>query len=103
MPQSTVLFAGPAVHKTMGGPVQKFSKMLELSSLRDIFEPGMTVAVKMHFGEPGNARYIRPIFLVLAVEFIKKCGARPFVTDTTVMYNTERKDFFFYLIFVLCI
>jgi uncharacterized Fe-S center protein len=51
----------------------------------------------MHFGEPGNVRYIRPIFPVMVVDFIKKCGGKPFATDTTVMYKSGRKDYFQYL------
>ena len=94
---SAVFFADAGLDKTVGGPTQKFHRLLDKSGFAGIISRGDVVAVKMHFGEPGNARYIRPIFPVIAVDFIKKCGGRPFVTDTTVVYNTERKDFFQYL------
>ncbi len=97
MQKPKVFFADAKCHRTLGGPTQKFKKLLEISGFADIITPGDVVALKMHFGEPGNARYIRPIFPVLAVDFIKKCGGKPFVTDTTVVYNTERNDYFKYL------
>ena len=94
---SLVYFTDARLKRGVGGLTQKFTLILEKSSLKDIIKPGDVAAVKMHFGEPGNARYIRPIYPVLAVDFIKKLGGRPFVTDTTVMYHTDRKDFFKYL------
>ena len=90
-------FSDARCRKGLGGPTQKLLKMLEKSGLSEKIEKGAVVAIKMHLGEPGNCRYVRPIFPVLVADFIKKCGGRPFVTDTTVMYNTDRKDFFKYL------
>ena len=92
-----VYYSDARVKRGLGGPTQKLRKILETSGLADTIKTGDIVAVKMHFGEPGNARYIRPIFPVIAVNFIKECGGKPFVTDTTVVYNTKRKDFFKYL------
>ncbi|KPL07146.1 hypothetical protein AMJ86_05625 [bacterium SM23_57] len=46
----------------------------------------------MHFGEPGNVRYLRPIWAVLVVDALKKAGAKPFLCDTTVLYASPRKE-----------
>lgn len=94
---SKVYFSDARYKRGVGGPSQKLLKILEASGFADIVKKGDIVAVKMHFGEPGCTRYIRPIFPVLVVDFIKKCGGKPFVTDTTVMYKGGRKDFFNYL------
>ncbi|HID06277.1 MAG TPA: DUF362 domain-containing protein, partial [Armatimonadetes bacterium] len=53
--------------------------------------------VKMHFGEFGNTRYIRPIFARWVVDFVKECGGQPFLTDTTSLYKHHRHTLFEYL------
>jgi len=73
-----------------GGLTQKFLRLLDQANLSQYVKSGDQVAVKMHFGEPGNARYIRPIFPVLLVDRLKELGARPFVTDTAVLYKSLR-------------
>jgi len=51
-----------------------------------------TVAVKMHFGEPGNTAYLKPKFVKPIIECIKKLGAKPFLTDANTLYKGERND-----------
>jgi len=50
------------------------------------------VAVKLHFGEFGNAAYLRPIFLRTIVNKIKGLDAKPFLTDTNTLYTGSRSD-----------
>lgn len=50
------------------------------------------VAVKVHFGEPGNTTYIRPVFIRRIVENIKKVGGKPFLTDTNTLYRGGRTN-----------
>jgi uncharacterized Fe-S center protein len=50
------------------------------------------VAIKVHFGERGNHSFIRPIFVRRVVDVIKKCGGRPFLTDSSTLYPGERKE-----------
>lgn len=73
-----------------GGISQKFPKLLERAGLDQLIGSGDLVAVKMHFGEPGNIRYVRPVFPVMLVEHLLHLGARPFVTDTAVLYKSKR-------------
>lgn len=68
----------------------KFPQLLERAGLPAVIKSGDLVAVKMHFGEPGNVRYLRPIFPVMVVEALVQLGARPFVTDTAVLYRSPR-------------
>lgn len=69
---------------------QKFPILLKKAGLPQMVSPKDLVAVKTHFGEPGNVRYIRPIFPVMLVDILLKLGARPFVTDTAVLYRSQR-------------
>ncbi|MCX6641214.1 MAG: DUF362 domain-containing protein [bacterium] len=89
MSQSLLFRALPRPDRS-GGLGQKFKKLLSSAALERIVSRGDLVAVKMHFGEPGNVRYIRPIFPVMLVEALKDLGARPFVTDTAVLYKSPR-------------
>ncbi|MDZ7260829.1 MAG: DUF362 domain-containing protein, partial [candidate division KSB1 bacterium] len=48
------------------------------------------VAIKMHFGEKGNVTHISPRYVRPIVTKIKQGGGIPFLTDTNVLYRSER-------------
>ena len=50
------------------------------------------VAVKLHFGEPGNVHTVHPFYVREIVELIKAAGGMPFVTDTNVLYRGKRNN-----------
>jgi uncharacterized Fe-S center protein len=50
------------------------------------------VAIKIHFGEPGNLAYIRPNYAALIVKTIKDLGGKPFLTDTNTLYKGRRSN-----------
>jgi uncharacterized Fe-S center protein len=79
-----------AAADSRGGLTQKYRLLLQKSHLDRFLKPGDVVAVKMHLGEPGNGRYIRPIFAVLLIDELLKLGVKPFVTDTAVLYKSQR-------------
>jgi hypothetical protein len=49
-------------------------------------------AIKTHFGERGGTSFISPLWLGPILSFLRKCGARPFLTDTTTLYGGSRGD-----------
>jgi uncharacterized Fe-S center protein len=49
-------------------------------------------AVKIHFGETGNNAYVRPVYASWVVDFLKKRGGRPFLTDSCTLYVGSRGD-----------
>ncbi|MDD3024165.1 MAG: DUF362 domain-containing protein, partial [Syntrophomonadaceae bacterium] len=61
--------------------LDKMQRLLKKVGLNDIVAPGDLVAIKVHFGEPGNLAYIRPQYIRRLVDRIKKIGAKPFITD----------------------
>jgi uncharacterized protein len=93
---SVELYRVTAQADRTGGLTQKYLRLLQKSPLENIVKRGDLVAVKMHLGEPGNGRYIRPIFPVLLVDLLKSLGARPFVTDTAVLYKSPRGNAYDY-------
>ena len=70
----------------------KLERLLDTAGLPDVVGRGDLTAIKLHFGEKGNHAFIRPIFARRVVEEIKKCGARPFLTDSSTLYPGERKE-----------
>jgi hypothetical protein len=50
------------------------------------------VAIKLHFGELGNLAYLRPNYVRVAVDELKKLGAKPFLTDANTLYTGTRSN-----------
>ena len=92
-----VYYCDASAGKPHGGPYQKFKKLLKRCQWFSNLDNGASVAVKMHFGEPGNVRYLRPVWAVLVVEALKEAGVHPFLCDTTVLYASPRKEVDTYL------
>ena len=93
---SSLLYYINANADRSGGLTQKYQRLLKAAPLDRLFKPGDHVAVKMHLGEPGNGRYLRPIFAVLLVDRLKELGTRPFITDTAVLYKSPRGNAYDY-------
>jgi uncharacterized protein len=55
-------------------------------------EPGHLVAVKVHVGHPGTTRFLRPQFVRVVVEALKRRGAKPFLTDSNTLYLGARAN-----------
>ena len=70
--------------------LDKIDDLLAAVGVRERFRKGHLVAVKLHFGEKGNASYVRPVFVRRAVDRIAETGARPFLTDTNTLYVGTR-------------
>jgi uncharacterized protein len=49
-------------------------------------------AVKLTFGEAGNAGYPPPVLVRELVLALRERGARPFLTETNTLYNGQRKN-----------
>src|SRR5512133_1266168 len=50
------------------------------------------VAIKIHFGEPGNLAYLRPNYAAVIVKMLKKKHAIPFLTDCNTLYSGRRSN-----------
>jgi uncharacterized Fe-S center protein len=50
------------------------------------------VAIKLHFGEPGNLAYLRPNFAHRIVKMLKAKKAIPFLTDCNTLYFGRRSN-----------
>jgi uncharacterized Fe-S center protein len=71
---------------------QRIIKLCYEAGLKEIVKERDFVAIKIHFGEMGNAAFIRPIFVREVVKELKKLKAKPFVTDANTLYVGSRSD-----------
>jgi len=51
-----------------------------------------SVLVKLHMGEENNRFFTRPAFVKSVIDIILNNQSSPFLYDTTVLYNSPRKD-----------
>lgn len=70
----------------------KIGRLMETAGLATVIENRDLTAVKIHFGEMGNAAFIRPVYLRKVVEMIKQAGGIPFLTDANTLYAGTRSD-----------
>ena len=72
--------------------LDKFEKLLLRGGLDKLDLKNKFVALKIHFGEPGNLAYIRPNYVHVITDIIKKHGGVPFLTDTNTLYSGKRSN-----------
>ena len=69
----------------------KMKKLLRAAGLDALDVDGKFVAIKMHFGEPGNLAFLRPNFARCVADMIRERGGLPFLTDCSTLYVGRRK------------
>ncbi|MGE5404404.1 MAG: DUF362 domain-containing protein [Candidatus Saccharibacteria bacterium] len=72
--------------------LDKLEKLFDKADLAETIAPKDLVAIKLHFGEPGNLAYIRPQYVRRMVDKIKKLGGKPFLTDANTLYVGQRAN-----------
>ena len=70
----------------------KLRSLLKQSRIGSCLQGGELTAIKLHFGERGNPAFLSPQRLAPVVRFLRKCGARPFMTDTCTLYGGPRSE-----------
>ncbi len=81
--------------------LQKIGRLLDRVPFPQPLEKGCLVAVKVHFGEKGNTRFLRPIYLRPVVDKIRTWGGKSFLTDANTLYVGSRSDSVAHLITAL--
>ncbi|MBN2706103.1 MAG: DUF362 domain-containing protein [Deltaproteobacteria bacterium] len=70
----------------------KIHRLLDAVGLPQGVRPKSLTAIKIHFGEEGNASFIRPILVRPVVDAIHALQGKAFVTDTNTLYVGTRSD-----------
>ncbi len=72
--------------------LDKLDKLMRRAGLEQIDMDKKYVAIKLHFGEPGNLSFLRPNFAKTVADHVAKLGGKPFLTDCNTLYVGRRKD-----------
>ncbi|MDR2301358.1 MAG: DUF362 domain-containing protein [Deltaproteobacteria bacterium] len=70
--------------------LHKLGRVLDKADLGSLGLDRKFVAIKLHFGEPGNLAFLRPNFSKTVVDKIKSFGGMPFLTDCGTLYVGRR-------------
>ncbi|SUP44613.1 Ferredoxin [Veillonella criceti] len=72
--------------------LDKLERLVRRAGMDKIDFNNKYVAIKLHFGEPGNLAFIRPQYVARIVKLIKEWGGKPFLTDCNTLYVGGRKN-----------
>jgi uncharacterized Fe-S center protein len=72
--------------------LEKMDKLMLAAGIEHINFRNAFVAIKMHFGEPGNLAFLRPNFAKTVADRVKKLGGMPFLTDSNTLYVGRRNN-----------
>ncbi len=75
-----------------GEIARKIDLLWESAALQGCFRPNDLTALKLHVGEPGRTTFVSPRVVKPLVHRLKEAGARPFLTDTAVLYKSPRDN-----------
>ncbi len=70
----------------------KLEKLIRKAGITEMDLENKFVAIKIHFGEPGNLSFLRPNFAKTVVDVLLGEKAKPFLTDCNTLYVGRRKD-----------
>lgn len=72
--------------------LDKLKRLIKTAGIGNIDFTGQYVAIKIHFGEPGNMAFLRPNYAKAVADVVKELGGRPFLTDCNTLYVGGRKN-----------
>lgn len=72
--------------------LQKMDRLMLAAGIERISFQNAFVAIKIHFGEPGNLAYLRPNFARTVADRVKELGGLPFLTDANTLYVGRRNN-----------
>jgi uncharacterized Fe-S center protein len=70
----------------------KLDRLIGKAGIEQIDFKQKYVAIKIHFGEPGNLAFLRPNFAKVVADKIKALGGMPFLTDCNTLYVGRRNN-----------
>lgn len=72
--------------------LDKLERLMKKAGIENIDFNEKFVAIKIHFGEPGNLSFLRPNYAKVVADVVKKLGGKPFLTDCNTLYVGRRKN-----------
>ena len=66
--------------------LNKLQRLIKTAGIGNIDFQDKYVAIKMHFGEPGNLAFLRPNYAKAVADVVKELGGKPFLTDLSLIH-----------------
>jgi hypothetical protein len=92
MKQSTVFFVPVKDSSDIPALKSSLDTLIVSSGILENIDKDEFTAIKTHFGEQGNDRHLSPDLVRTVVDRVKGRGAKPFITDTNVLYKGMRSN-----------
>lgn len=70
----------------------RISRLWQAAHLERLIAKNDITALKLHVGEPGNVTHVSPEIAAALVNCIVEAGAKPFLTDSAVLYKSPRDN-----------
>jgi uncharacterized Fe-S center protein len=70
----------------------KMERLVKRAGIETIDFRNQYVAIKIHFGEPGNLAFIRPNYAARLTTLLRSLGGKPFLTDSNTLYSGGRSN-----------
>ena len=70
----------------------KLRKLCVEAGIKEIDFKDKYVAIKMHFGEPGNMSFLRPNYAKVVGDLVKELGGKPYLVDCNTLYTGGRSN-----------
>jgi uncharacterized Fe-S center protein len=70
----------------------KLERLVKEAGIGQIDFAEKFVAIKIHFGEPGNMAFLRHQWARRIADVVRANGGKPFLTDSNTLYVGRRKD-----------
>ncbi len=74
------------------GLPSKLMRLVKTAGIEKIDFKNKFVAIKLHFGEPGNLAFLRPNYATALAALVRQLGGKPFLTDCNTLYVGGRKN-----------
>ncbi|MFQ6048564.1 MAG: DUF362 domain-containing protein [Phycisphaerae bacterium] len=91
MPAS-VYFVPASFDEPLDALTRKARALFAAADMARVVRPKDLIAVKLHFGEPGNTTHLQPKHVRGFVDCISQLGGRAFLTDTATLYAGRRSN-----------
>ena len=72
--------------------VEKMKAVAKAAGIETIDFKDKFVAIKMHFGEPGNLAFLRPNYAAGMADLVRSLGGKPYLTDANTLYSGGRSN-----------
>lgn len=72
--------------------VEKMKAVAKAAGIEKIDFKDKFVAIKMHFGEPGNLAFLRPNYAAGMADLVRSLGGKPYLTDCNTLYSGGRSN-----------